>query len=106
MSVAVPDAEPDEPPPAGNHPPTPPGPLDKRVSGNRTTLSWTAASDPDPGDFVAAYRIYRDGARIAETAGLSYADDPGDRVLHRYWVTAVDARGAESAPSYEPGFTP
>ena len=72
-------------------------------------LTWTAASDPDAGDSVRFYRIYRDTGtgfadrydRTAANAAdpTTYTDrEPADGTRHRYWVTAVDDRFAESQP--------
>lgn len=66
------------------------------VDGEDVSLTWTAS---DASDFVE-YRVYRDGARIAE--GLTTPDhvDAGLEIeTYGYAVTAVDADGNESSPS-------
>ena len=80
-------------------PPAPAG-LVARVDGADVALAWTPVDAAD----LAAYRVYRDGERIAEglveprhvDAGL----DPG---TYEYAVTAVDEDGNESAPSAPAG---
>ena len=60
-------------------------------------LSWAPSTD-DLG--VIAYRVYRDGALQATTAGLAFAEEglaPVSR--HCYAVAAVDAAGNESPHS-------
>ena len=78
--------------------PTIPGGL--AVTGHSETsvsLSWTASSD-DIG--VAGYRVYRSGALVGSTAGLSYTDGTlpacGE---YSYSVAAFDGSGNESDPS-------
>jgi prepilin-type N-terminal cleavage/methylation domain-containing protein len=70
------------------------------------TLTWSAPSpaDPDAGDAIAGYRIYRDGATLVDRyafvpAGTtSFADSAGALDgPHSYQVAAVDGKGAESA---------
>ena len=67
-------------------------------------LSWSAPAapaDPDAGDSVTGYVIYRDGQRLADayatTTSTSYADTAVSDGAHTYWVVAVDSRGAQSA---------
>lgn len=72
-----------------------------------TTLTWTAATDPDGS--IRYYRVYRDDnsvvtGRIDRTsngADLTLTDAEGAATSRRYWVTAVDDKLAESdfAPS-------
>jgi prepilin-type N-terminal cleavage/methylation domain-containing protein len=82
-------------------------------------LSWSPVQDPDDdGDAILFYRVYRAGIGAATP---TYADrldvlfpvfdeqgDPVDPLVfvdatasgpHRYWVTAVDERFAESGPT-------
>jgi Tfp pilus assembly protein PilV len=88
-----------------NRPPNSPTLLTATQANGATTLSWTAAvpADPDFGDGVAFYRIYRDGIAFANRydrtgAGteLSYVDGRTDGTSHQYWITAVDKQLAES----------
>jgi prepilin-type N-terminal cleavage/methylation domain-containing protein len=71
-------------------------------------LAWARPipEDPDPGDSIAFYRIYRDGTGY--DARYAVWNDPGATVrfidgntggtAHQYWITAVDENYAESAP--------
>jgi type II secretory pathway pseudopilin PulG len=75
------------------------------VSGGNTKLIWTAsAGDPDTGDSVDHYRIYRDGVayanrydRTASGSVLQYVDTDSQGSQHDYWVAAVDQHLGESA---------
>ena len=61
------------------------------------TLTWTASSD-DTG--VAAYRIFRDGQKIAETRDPDFQDTAlVASTRYAYQVQAVDAAGNASAAS-------
>jgi prepilin-type N-terminal cleavage/methylation domain-containing protein len=79
--------------------------LSKDPEGN-TVLKWQPAAVPDvdTGDFVSAYRIYRDGValsnRQASAAGVdtTWTDTRAGGVSHQYWITAADSHLAESAP--------
>jgi prepilin-type N-terminal cleavage/methylation domain-containing protein len=92
--------------PATDTPPTPVPTLLAAKSGSNTILSWTAASDPDAGDSVQFYRIYRDGndwidnyyARTASASNLSFTDNQTGGDVHTYWVVAVDQSYVESRP--------
>jgi prepilin-type N-terminal cleavage/methylation domain-containing protein len=89
-----------------NLPPHPVAEVLKRDNGDGSlTLSWAKPSpqDPDSGDRIAFYRIYRGGTTvdhrmISVDAGSvdahehTFVDEPG----HRYWVSAVDQHFAES----------
>jgi len=88
-----------------DNPPYVPTNLLASTSNGTTILRWTAASpaDPDAGDSIAFYRIYRDGAgyanrydRTGTGANLTYTDTHPDGVPHTYYVTAVDTQLAES----------
>lgn len=87
-----------------NNPPSAPGTLSASSSSGNTVLSWAASpGDPDPGDRVAFYRIYRDGTTFADrydrtgTGGeLTYTDTHVNGVQHTYRVVAVDTQLAES----------
>jgi prepilin-type N-terminal cleavage/methylation domain-containing protein len=71
-------------------------------------LAWIRPipEDPDPGDSIAFYRIYRDGtgydARYAvwndPGATAQFIDGNTGGTAHEYWVTAVDENFAESDP--------
>jgi hypothetical protein len=74
----------------------------RRVSG-RVDLTWSAPAapmDPDAGDSVTGYVVYRDGQRLADayatTTATSYSDTAVTDGAHTYWVVAVDSRGAQS----------
>jgi hypothetical protein len=86
-------------------PPNPPTGLLASTNNGTTILRWSAPSpaDPDPGDSIAFYRIYRDGSAYANRydrtgtgADLTYTDTQTDGVQHTYYVTAVDTQLAES----------
>ena len=91
-----------------NRPPDAPGNLrvDKDGNGN-TELRWVApggSGDPDSGDRIHSFRIYRDGTAVANRLNRvdgteTYVRDPRtwDEV-HQYWITAVDTHMQESAP--------
>jgi hypothetical protein len=89
----------------GNRPPNAPTGLTGTKANGGTTLSWHAASpaDPDAGDSIAFYRIYRDGqsydARYDRTGSgtdTTYTDGRAGSTQHTYYVTAVDGQLAES----------
>jgi hypothetical protein len=70
-----------------------------------TVLTWSAPvpADPNLGDSIAFYRIYRDGTAVSnrfDRTGLgtqtSYVDGHSGGSAHTYWVTAVDTQLAES----------
>jgi prepilin-type N-terminal cleavage/methylation domain-containing protein len=69
------------------------------------TLTWSAPSpgDPDAGDSIAGYRIYRDGTALIDryayvSAGTTTFTDSAGALdgPHTYYVAAVDSKGAES----------
>lgn len=71
------------------------------VSSNITTtgaeLSWSASSD-EVG--VAGYKVYRDGAEVANVTGTSYtATGLSSSTTYSYQVSAYDAAGIESSLS-------
>jgi hypothetical protein len=88
----------------GNTRPNPPTNLLASTSNGTTILVWQAPvpADPDAGDQIAFYRIYRDGSSYADrydrTNGteVNYTDTHTDGVQHTYWITAVDEHYAES----------
>jgi hypothetical protein len=78
-------------------PPTAPGAFAAAGVQGGADLSWSAATDNTG---VTGYRVLRDGAIVATTPGLTYADRnlvPGS--THGYRVQAVDAAGNGSAQS-------
>lgn len=92
---------------ATNTAPAPPGGLTATTSGGNTVLSWTpSAGDPDPGDSVSHYRIYRDGTTFADrydrtgtASELTFTDTNTNGGTHTYRVVAVDTQLGESAYS-------
>jgi hypothetical protein len=108
---------------SSNTRPTVPTNLTSSVSGNTVTLNWTVptdnggAGDPDSGDCVDTFRIYRTpttqssptlgdrydrtpfgvvSAACGTTASNSYIDLNTGGSQHKYWITSVDTRLAES----------
>jgi prepilin-type N-terminal cleavage/methylation domain-containing protein len=96
--------------PATDTPPTAPPVVSAAKSGQNTVLSWTASTDPDAGDSILYYRIYRDGTNFTDLvngdlydrtnsgATLSYTDTATGGDIHTYWVVAVDQSYSESRP--------
>jgi hypothetical protein len=101
---------------ASNGAPYPPTGLAVSSSGGTTTLTWNVPTqhggrgDPNGGDYVDFFRIYRDGTDIStnrydrtpfgvsDSGGVSnsYVDlDPGG-TTHTYRVTSVDTKLRES----------
>jgi prepilin-type N-terminal cleavage/methylation domain-containing protein len=71
------------------------------VNGNGSrTLNWTTVgSDPDSGDSVAFYRVYRDGVAYDRTnlgTDTSYTDPNRDGGSHTYYLVSVDTHLRES----------
>jgi hypothetical protein len=89
-----------------NLPPYAPTSVTVSTSSGEPVLSWSAVTPPDPnsGDAVEFYRIYRDGRAIsnrydrASATSTTYTDFRSGDNAHQYWVTAVDAQLGESAP--------
>jgi type II secretory pathway pseudopilin PulG len=88
-----------------NAAPTAPPSVSVSTTASGNVLTWTAASDSD--GTIRYYRIYKDDGslagrldRTASAAALTYTDPLGGSG-HRYYVTAVDNKMAESpfAPS-------
>lgn len=83
------------------------GPDGQPAPEGTTVLAWNAATDPDAGDSIAFYRIYRDGTgygqrldRLYPTEGpLVYVDPSPGGSAHDYRVSAVDESYGESALS-------
>jgi prepilin-type N-terminal cleavage/methylation domain-containing protein len=92
--------------PATDTPPLAPAVVTAAKSGQNTVLSWTASTDPDVGDSILYYRIYRDGTNFVtdlydRTGGggqLTYTDSVTNDDVHTYWVVAVDSKYGESRP--------
>jgi Tfp pilus assembly protein PilV len=68
------------------------------------TISWAPVSDPDPGDKVDFYRVYRDGVlkdtyASTSAASIVWTDPDTGGVTHSYYVTAVDTHLRPSANS-------
>jgi Tfp pilus assembly protein PilV len=97
-----------------DHPPSAPTNLSGTLSGGQLSLSWTAPTDPDTGDSVESWRIYRWTGTGPSYPGSRYdligtqdangnqvtkytdsSPDPGG-VTQNYCVTAVDSRMSES----------
>jgi hypothetical protein len=89
---------------AANTAPSPPTwgatPLTKLANGS-TQLAWNLSpGDPDSGDSVAFYRIYRDGQRYDTTGtgtDTTYVDSNPGGTTHSYVIRAVDTHEAESS---------
>jgi prepilin-type N-terminal cleavage/methylation domain-containing protein len=92
---------------------TPPNPVEglsgtADADGN-VTLRWTRAAiaDPDAGDSVDFYRIYRDGIAVGDpyarwddnSSTVTWTDSNTGGARHSYWVTAVDNHYGESTPA-------
>jgi len=89
---------------APNTPPTAPTGLSGVVeAGGSTRIDWTGAgTDPNAGDSVAFYRVYRDGVYYDRTSGggdATWTDGDTGGVQHDYYLKAVDTHLAESPAS-------
>jgi type II secretory pathway pseudopilin PulG len=83
----------------------PPG-LSASTSGGVTTLTWNRPSpeDPDTGDSISFYRIYRDGTDVGSrfdrwystAPSVSWQDTHTGGVAHTYYISAVDSHYDES----------
>ena len=88
-----------------NTAPAAPGTLTASETDGNVVLNWAAsAGDPDAGDRVDFYRIYRDGTAYANRydrtgtgSELTYTDTQANGQQHTYYVVAVDTQLAESA---------
>ena len=78
------------------------------ASDGATVIRWDASTDPDPGDSILFYRIYRDGSTYADRFGIFFPDATGALAWtdpdtpdgrHTYRLTAVDKNFGESALS-------
>ena len=88
-----------------NNAPSPPASLTASFQGSgNAVLSWPASpGDPDSGDSIDHYNIYRDGQayadrydRTATGSILTFTDTKTGGTIHTYWITAVDTQHAES----------
>jgi Tfp pilus assembly protein PilV len=89
-----------------NRPPNAPTSLTASTSAGSAILNWLppAVPDPDPGDKIEFYRIYRDGRTYNDRYDKSacsgvtctYTDARTAGTTHTYWITAVDTQLAES----------
>ena len=94
----------------GNNPPVAPASVTATLQPDGTVkLAWprpAPVEDPDPGDSIAFYRIYRDGTGFdqryttweAPDAMVQFVDGNTEGLPHEYWVTSVDTGFAESVP--------
>ncbi|MCA1707171.1 MAG: hypothetical protein LC808_29450 [Actinobacteria bacterium] len=87
-----------------NNPPTAPSGLTSSAAANGSNVvNWTTqGTDPDAGDRVAFYRVYRDGARYDRTdlgTDTTYTDPRPGVGVHTYYLKAVDTHLAESPAS-------
>ena len=65
---------------------------------DRIDLAWSSSSDPESG--IDFYRIYRDGAPVAETPGTTHVDTGlSPFTTYEYRVSAINGQGVESALS-------
>jgi prepilin-type N-terminal cleavage/methylation domain-containing protein len=89
-----------------NSPPNAPPSVSASTLDGNTVLSWTAPTTPDPdsGDAIDHYAIYRDGTAFADRydrtvdgGQLTYTDTHTHGQTHSYWVAAVDTQLAESS---------
>lgn len=87
-----------------NSPPPAPRSLSASIADGNVVLSWLAPAtgDPDPGDAIDHYNVYRDGTTLADrvdrtdVAQTTWTDVGSGGVQHTYWITAVDTQLAES----------
>jgi prepilin-type N-terminal cleavage/methylation domain-containing protein len=89
----------------GNSPPNPPTGLTATTDQyGHVVLNWNAPqpADPDSGDSIDFYRVYRDGNALADRydrtgpGELSFIDTGKGGSTHEYWISAVDNHYAES----------
>ncbi|MEV8639323.1 glycosyl hydrolase family 18 protein [Streptosporangium sp. NPDC051023] len=73
-------------------PPAAPANLTGTSIPSSATLNWTASAG------ATSYNVYRDGAKVGSTSGITYTDVGPVAGTHVYQVTAVNAAG-ESAKS-------
>jgi len=101
--------------PANQAPTVPTNLAESNKATTSVTVSFTGSSDPDAGDYVERYRLYRNTTNDPATATLHLANTGGTAETPPstsfnvtgetagstvyYWVTAVDNNGNESAKS-------
>jgi chitodextrinase len=91
QTYTFPGPEPD------NIPPTAPDLTATVNSTAKITLNWSGTTD-NVG--VTGYRVFRDGAQLAEVSGTSYVDTTvSPNTTYSYTVVALDAAGNVSPPS-------
>ncbi len=80
----------------------------KKVKGQQTVrVTWSAASDVDPGTGIGSYRVYRDGTMVGSTNGLTFDDSSASTTgTYTFTVMSVDGAGHASAPSEGAAFPP
>ncbi len=76
------------------------------ATGGVASIRWKRPSpeDPDVGDSIAFYRVYRDGRLVADrydrvydsSTNVDWQDKRLGGTAHDYWVTAVDQHFTES----------
>jgi hypothetical protein len=91
---------------SSNQAPFPPTGLSASSNSGSTLLRWNAPvpADPDVGDTIQFYRVYRDGNAFADrydraTCSIplcSWTDTQTGGAQHTYYVTSVDSQLAES----------
>ncbi len=87
-----------------NRPPPPPTNLSAVLVSTGVQLTWSAPSGPDPdlGDAVDHFNIYRDGTAatdridLTDVTSTTWTDASSGGIPHSYYVTAVDKHLAES----------
>ena len=90
----------------GNTPPFAPTVISATTTGGVVTIKWKRPSpeDPDPGDGVEFYRVYRDGVLLANrydrwydpNSTVTWTDTATGGLPHTYAITAVDKSYLES----------
>ena len=70
------------------------------ASCSQVNLSWNGSTDNAGGSGLAGYRIFRNGAQIAQTTGTSFnVSGLSGSTFHSFTVTAYDYAGYSSAQS-------
>ncbi|MCF6237612.1 MAG: choice-of-anchor J domain-containing protein, partial [Candidatus Marinimicrobia bacterium] len=65
------------------------------INDHDISLAWDANTDYD----LDSYNVYRDGEMVLNTTATDFAENLPISNIYYYYVTAMDADGAESAPS-------
>ncbi len=90
-----------------NQSPFAPTLVSSSAAGGVVTIKWkrpVPTEDPDPGDSIAFYRVYRDGLLVADrydryydsSTNVTWQDTTLGGTAHTYWITGVDQHFAES----------